>query len=82
MFTNDHLTETHKSQGKQPARVYFPSPTADILLNSLTAAYFSGYVDLFPRFKFLRALCTTWGSKVVKGQLFAEDVEEAWMCTL
>lgn len=87
MFTNDHFIGIYKAQGRQIYGVYLPSLTTDIFWNSLTAAHFSGCMDLFPKFKFLRVDGTGFMhsqrlKEEVKEQLFMEDVDEAWMCNL
>lgn len=87
MFTNDHFIGIYKAQGRQIYGVYLPSLTTDIFWNSLTAAHFSGCMDLFPKFKFLRVDGTGFMhsqrlKEEVKEQLFMEDVVKLGCATL
>lgn len=63
-----------------------PSPTTDILWNSLTSVHFTGCVNHFPKFNFLRADGAGFvhNLKLKSGgrMTIAEGVDAAWICKL
>ena len=80
MFTNDHFIGATERE-EATSSCLLPLPHKEIFWNSLTAAHFSGSVDLFLKFKFLRVDGVGRGSAVVKEELLAEAVEEARTCS-